>query len=137
MVSVSIVSVPFSIRSMTLHTCIPVMAFSEAIFYISLAFWRQILLKSSDMYFEYSKCGAFCEFLIYVYEWFLFSLPWQRSVIFSPLQIVLMVKNEPLFIFLCIILQFWAVCKLLFYLHRWGDADFIRKPIALNLYVLW
>lgn len=42
-----------------------------------------MLLKSSYMYFEYSKCRTFCEFLIYVYDWFLFSLPWQRSVIFS------------------------------------------------------
>lgn len=55
-------------------------------------------LKSSDMYFEYSKCRTFWEFLIYICGWFLFSLPWQRSVIFSPLQIVLIVKNYPHFL---------------------------------------
>lgn len=111
-----------------------------------------MLLKSSDMYFEYSKCRTFCEFLIYVYEWFLFSLPWKRSVIFSPLQIVLMVKNEPhvLFFFVFSPLYNTAVvlcsipptqCKFLLlynYYYCWVDclnknADFIWKPIALNL----
>lgn len=92
-------SLHFPVTIVTMHTVhvSPIMAFSEAIFHIFQALSRCTLLKSSNMYFEYSKCRTFCEFLIYVYEWFLFSLPWQRSVIFSPLQIVSMVKYEPHF----------------------------------------
>lgn len=65
----------------------------------------------------------------------LFSLPWQRSVIFSPLQIVLMVKkNEPLFFFLPLLYNTAVVlccapptqCKVLllvyYYYSCWVDC---------------
>lgn len=104
--------IPIIIHNHAYCTCIPLWLSVKQ--YFTSAFSRCMLLKSSDMYFEYSKCRTFCEFLIYVYEWFLFSLPWQRSVIFSPLQIVLMVKNEPHFCFpFCIILQLFCAVFLL------------------------
>lgn len=94
---------------------------------ISYAFSRCMLLKSSDMYFEYSKCWTFCEFLIYVYEWLLFSLPWQRSVIFSPLQIVLMMKNEPV---LFSLLYNTATCFVL-YSSDWHSVKFYCYIITI------
>lgn len=99
-------SLPY-IRSMYLLPCPP---FGFQWSNISQAFSKHMLSENSDMYFEYSKCGTFCESLIYVHDWLLFSLPWQRSVIFSPLQIVLMKKNEPFF---CIILQLF--CSFVFW----------------------
>lgn len=101
-----------------------------------------MLLKSSDMYFEYSKCRTLWIFDIRIYGWFLFSLQWQRSVIFS-LQSVLMVKNEPHFLWYnnaivlcCIPPTQCEVVLLLLLLLSWllrdKNADFLCKPIALN-----